>query len=215
MVRREPDSYFPTLFPGGLEILAGVGAPTGGVRFPQGGVNRGSGSPTAISEVERAIRWIRESDGSVIAEIYAYEVEAARALQMGIRRDDTFDPYIDLIHDPDAVQQQTIRATAGGSKVVTLIDSGGRSNLLQLASIADLRLAHGQTDVTGDGDSSAGRTIAHGLGRTPLRAFANVRNNGWNANVFGHASTTIDIWVDHVHGSAWSSTQTVDWVAIG
>ena len=69
------------------------------------------------------------------------------------------------------------------------------------------------TSVTGDGTAVKNETISHNLGVAPRLVVAIANNGDYNVATGSYTSTNFVAIVRNVDAAAWSSTQTVRWIA--
>lgn len=108
-------------------------------------------------------------------------------------------------------------AVGAGSELKTLLDQAGKSEFLQLASLAKRKVNFGTAKLKFEASKFPGlKEITHGLGVTPLAVIATSENNVVTLSTQGYTSTKFDLW-----GGNWFEPLNgelpvpVHWVAIG
>lgn len=121
----------------------------GGVQMPEGGGGVGGVPPESQS-----IRWVRDSTGAMVANIYAASNGGSGPSYMVVKSAvaDTYSGTLQLIAEQGALQAATVNAQAGG-QIKTIIDSNGFSSFAKKGAVGP---GFGSTDVTVDGPYSVG-----------------------------------------------------------
>jgi hypothetical protein len=196
------------------------------------GLNLPAGT-TSTPPNQSRVRWLRTTDGAVVATLYATETggrdifqatatataaaNAARMLLAALSQSAANLAAFTLNAAADTGGTSSIGAQAGG-QTITLLDDADRSSFLQLAAVGQLALDLGIATLTWTASQTATAIVSHALGRTPqaiLTAphFAPGTANWftWGASSAGAANFTLT----SVFQTAFTGTRDFYWAAIG
>lgn len=143
------------------------------VRIPKG-ITLPSGN-SATPPNQYRIRWVRQSDGSLAAEIVTYDDGLITVSQWNSRSPSQVasTQITSTIADNDLLSQLVATASdVNSSFAVKIIDSNGNSRFPQLGSTADTRINFGLSSLTFAASTDSNTTsFAHGLGTTADQVF--------------------------------------------
>lgn len=194
-----PDGSVEGVFPGGIEIKAGV-----------------SGTPPN----ERRVRWVREADGSLVADIFAMDLGTDSRDLMMRALDGATNANILLEAKPvsDHAQVTANAIDSGGAVAATLIDSDGASSFLQLLGLAKRKISFGTANlVFTAAQISPALAINHGLGVVPLAVLAIsnwVVSSGIDVTCSGFTNAKFDAVGAFMFGPTTGNVP-ISWLAIG
>lgn len=147
------------------------------------GLDLDAGDTTSPPE-DRKVRWIRVSDGAVIADLesfsaggtnrstfitYANLGETATTEIKAVRGSSA---KVDVI---DNGTTQGVYATAGGSSGYTIVDSDKRSSFLQIQPGVNRKSAAGTDVIAFGATAQAAAFIPHGLGVAPSQIYVTAK----------------------------------------
>lgn len=132
------------------------------------------------------IRWIRQTDGSVIADIYGTETGGIEHLTMSsYNPEGGWRASLDLNTDNAGASHAEVRANAlgaSGTATAMILNDLQQSDFLQLDTTGTLRLKRGKTRCTMSGSFTPGAysysAIAHGAPSAPLTAMGAIISPG-------------------------------------
>lgn len=106
-------------------------------------------------------------------------------------------------------------AAGAGSELKTVLDQAGKSEFLQLASLAKRKINFGTASLTFNTETFYNaKTVSHGLGTTPVSVVVTAPNEFVNCASVNFSSTTFQINAATTNGAAGPNL-TVCWIAIG
>lgn len=178
---------------------------------------------------DRKVRWLREADGALVAELAAYETAASRQWSALVKSPGGVagtDPVsLSLGRRADANEASISLDFPGGS--AQLLGADGTRPLPQSANfllradtigVGEYRsgIDMGKTTITGNNNPQRSKAIAHNLGQKPKVAFAIA--DPASPNFYGLArpddATQITIGIAHRGSVNFSDTHDVYWIAI-
>jgi hypothetical protein len=193
-----------------------------------------SNSPPA----DRRIRWLRQSDGAVIAELLGWEVTNSQRVTNLTAHGNTVlvgSSLLGVVNDDAPTQQASIEARLGGGGLdraqvtvrgqqATILDGNGYSDFLRRLVPGATRINYGSLTYTFPGGiaGSPWLTVAHGLGTIPLVQLVSCSGGGDGSSGYSCNSyyfkdaTNLSITVGAVgFVPAANTTVNISWVAIG
>lgn len=184
---------------------------------------------------DRKVRWLRESDGSVVAEINSRSWSRGDDCNLIARDpDDPADRYAELGLQATpllAVDPTTPRSSVAVSAkydadfgAATIVNSRGESTFLRQSAIQKTTVAFGHADnvptpAFGVG-GAADVAFAHGLSYTPTYAFVTIRPGGGLyygfsvTGTFAVSPTQITATLHNHAGAVGASTINLQWLAV-
>lgn len=177
---------------------------------------------------DRKVRWLRQSDGSTVAEVFGFDASGVTAGELRAKDPADAQRYAKLqtvvgSGGPTARVWAIARYGAStGFRMVT--DQDGKSDFLQQTPAAKTTVAFGKADnvptpALGVG-GAANLTFAHGLTFTPTYAFVTIRPGGglyYGFSVIGTFAVSVTQITATVHnhaGAVGASTINLQWLAV-
>jgi hypothetical protein len=183
------------IFPGGAKIYAGD---------TLGDIS------TGYAPNDRAIKWVRESDGSLVAFVYSYHETDWSAIQMQVNRDDNLAVMFAEAFDDDVSNRAHVGVGAfdgASSQQGIILSSTGESDFVRLGTRSIRRVEMGRSLVSFPGASvSSILVVNHNLGVVPSYVVASCDDNGAHAvmsvfQVLFKTATTFQLRGKTVDGS--------------
>jgi hypothetical protein len=170
---------------------------------------------------DRRVRWLRQSDGALVADAYAYEDASFRQAILRVT-DGSQQAALHGTFDRGAgrVLTQTQVAGPGGSRQRTILDDLGQSDFVQGTARRLTNLDFGNTFISwpGGGAVSNAVVVPHTLGRTPVAYVASMgtpSNLGTGYVVLaGSTASTLSLFGVGNTTFAAGVTANVHWIAL-
>jgi len=181
-----------------------------------------------VPSEERKIRWV-DSEGNVVATVYGARFGKVQEAWLEGRPQtggtNAHTGIVAMLGNNSVTFSANLSTTTANAEIdvfssethhrVTVWDKEERSAFLQLASLANRKIAVGVASVTFSGStSSSTTTVTHGLGKTPTVVLATPQLGVLSsADTFEYTATTFKVAA--FSQPSLTLTATVPWIAIG
>jgi hypothetical protein len=174
---------------------------------------------TSTPPNDRRVRWLRTTDGAVVAQIYSYDnVSFTETIVRGLAPDGSHASALAATYDK-AAGLSLVQALSGSAQRV-IVDDLGQSDFIQGIARRLTNVDFGNASVAWPGASPSSNiaVVTHNLGRVPVAYLATMgrasNGNGGYMTLAGSTNTTLSFFATGPSSFAAGVTANFHWVAI-